>query len=106
MSAPVDVRAVLDVRRHLGVKQSTKNANAAFLDWRDWCNYLPQADKASAAVDELIEAASTYFNGYCVDEAEDDFEDSVFGLNTGCTPEQHEDAKRLRAALANVGGQP
>lgn len=50
MSAPVDVLAVMDARR---------------LDWRDWCSYLAEADKARAAVAELIAAA----NAVACDEA-------------------------------------
>jgi hypothetical protein len=105
MSAPVDVRAVLDVRRHLGVKQSTKNANAAFLDWRDWCNYLPQADKARAAVAELVEECERL----CA--AADGMLKNADGMSKRSPVAQSmrisaKNILRLRPALANVGGQP
>jgi hypothetical protein len=97
VSAPkVDVLAVMDVRCHLGVKQSTKNANAAFLDWREWCNYLAEADKARAAVAELVNAtrrALAYSDHIC---------DTEHGGKR--TPEALEHYNRMQAALDRIGG--
>lgn len=60
---------------------------------------------AVEAVAEVIEAAREYFNGYCQDEADDEFSaSSDYGTNTGCTLEQSLSAERLRDSLANVGG--
>lgn len=54
----------------------------------------------SADAEELIEAASAYFNGYCVDEADDWFDDGErVGENTGVTREQCAAANRLRDAI-------
>lgn len=48
---------------------------------------------------ELLSAASTYANGYAQDEASD------FGPDyTGCSQEQHEDAKRLFSAIRALAG--
>jgi hypothetical protein len=44
---------------------------------------------------DVAQAARTYFDGYCQDEAADDGPDF-----TGCSDEQHRDAKALKAALA------
>lgn len=55
MNGKVDVLAVLDVDRDLGVKQSTKNANAGFVDFRDWCAFVGKAAEARAALAELID---------------------------------------------------
>lgn len=57
-------------------------------------------EESIAAVRELVEASHEYFIGYCVDEANDTFEGSERGYDTGCTVEQHEAAKRLREALS------
>jgi hypothetical protein len=86
VTAPVDVLAVLRrVSRYV--------PNEDFVEF----------DDALHAVAELIEASHEYFTGYCVDEADDDCATGS-GFDTGCTLEQHEAAKRLRAALARVGG--
>lgn len=50
-----------------------------------------------AAAPDLLEAAKTYFDGYCQDEAED-AENCVAGL------QQHEAAKALAAAIAKAEG--
>jgi hypothetical protein len=92
MTGPVDVLAVLDVQRELGVKQSTKNANAGFVDWRDWCAFLGRTDKARAALADLIERA---------DNAEKIIRNCVNAGQIGAGYIQHADD--LRAALANVG---
>lgn len=55
---------------------------------------------AYLAVADLISAARDYYIDYCVDEANDSFDCSDFGYNTGCSKKQHEAAKRLRAAIA------
>lgn len=55
---------------------------------------------ARDAVAELARAAKVYFDGYCVDEADDHFDPGEpRGEETGCTREQHRAAKDLRAAL-------
>ena len=57
-------------------------------------------DCREAAMDELRDAARAYFDAYCVDEADDWFdEDGRAGENTGCTREQCAAANRLRDAL-------
>lgn len=53
----VDVLAVMEPERQLDARQSAKNPNAGFVDWRDWCAYLGRSAEARAAVAELIEAA-------------------------------------------------
>lgn len=106
MSATVDVLAAeRDARTIYDIACIREQSEAASREDVEFKAITLRNYQFCIAVAGLVEAARTYFNGYCVDEAEDDFEDSVFGLNTGCTPEQHEDAKRLRDALANVGGQ-
>jgi hypothetical protein len=99
MNEQVDVLAVLDVRRELGVKQSTKNANAAFVDWRDWCAFLSRADEARAAVAELIEATTSAKNAIAIIAAAEESEtsDKMHQL-------MFDDLPRLRVALARVGG--
>jgi hypothetical protein len=61
----------------------------------------PSEDGRDGKVSELVAAARAYFKGYCVDEADDSFECGArYGVDTGCTREQHEAAARLRNALA------
>jgi hypothetical protein len=55
--------------------------------------------RARVAVAELIEASRAYFDDWCVDEAEDTFEMSRRGTNTGCMREQSDAAKRLGDAI-------
>lgn len=95
MTMSVDVLEVMDPERQFDVRQSTKNANAGFVDWRDWCAYLGRSAEARAAVAELIEALEGLEQAYCragspLDRAE-----------------RMEDRKRLiaaRSALARVKG--
>lgn len=54
--------------------------------------------------DALLVAAKKYFDGYCVDEADDTFDCSDFGEDTGCTRDQHDDAVALRAAIHQCEG--
>lgn len=60
MNKNVDVLAVLNPERELSVKQSSKNANAGFVDWRDWCAYVGRTAEARAAVVELIDKVDSY----------------------------------------------
>jgi len=53
---------------------------------------------ALAVAIELIAATTDYYQGYMVDEAEEGEEWAV------CTPEQHKKAKRVKQALARIGG--
>jgi hypothetical protein len=48
----------------------------------------------------VAQAAQTYYQGYCQDEAADDGMDF-----TGCSYEQHRDAKALRDALADYSAE-
>lgn len=66
---------------------------------------LSELREARAVVAELIEASHEYFTGYCVDEADDDCSGGN-GFDTGCTPDQHRAANRLRRALNSVGPVP
>lgn len=53
-----------------------------------------------AKVAELLAAAKAYFDGYCVDEADDYFDDGErVGENTGVTLDEHKAANRLRDAI-------
>lgn len=55
--------------------------------------------EATAGYAELLKAASNYANRYALDEADDD------GPHfTGCSQQQHEDAKRLLAAIRSLAG--
>lgn len=53
-----------------------------------------------AKVSELVAAACAYFGRYCVDEADDWFDEGErVGESTGVTREQHAAANRLRDAI-------
>ena len=82
-----------------------ENADDVKIDRTGFRKLFPQSDPPTppaqqGEVDRLYAAAKAYFDGYCVDEAEDTFECSDFGYNTGCTREQHEAAIELREALS------
>lgn len=97
MSGQVDVLAWID-----GVVSGSESLDRASGIWPS--SQTTCARNARAAVAELIEASRAYFSGYCVDEADDWVDEGEHaGECTGCTQEQIDAAKRLRAALANVG---
>ncbi|MBA8886122.1 hypothetical protein FHW12_000313 [Dokdonella fugitiva] len=62
---------------------------------------------ARARVESVIAVSAAYFRDFCVDESRDELVTDPDGKRrgriTGCSAEQHEAAKRLRAALVQVG---
>lgn len=97
MNTNIDALAVLDVERELGVKQSTKNANAGFVDWRDWCAFVGKTAEARAAFAELIEALVPVENLDVLRESGVIGDDELVCLH-GST------VNKIRAALARVKG--
>lgn len=72
---------------------------------RECTTHHHACDCREAAFAELHAAAFAYFDGYCVDEADDWFDDDGnVGVWTGCTREQWAAANRLRDALNRVQG--
>ena len=92
----VDVLAVLDAAIYAAGEARGRNDPAFDSDDIEEMRY------ARAAFAELIEASRTYYTRYCQDEADDTFDCSDFGLDTGCSQQQSEDARALRDALARV----
>ena len=65
---------------------------------------LAELAGARAEIGELVAAARASFDGYCLDEADDWFDEGeCVGENTGVTREHHAAANRLRDALAAMG---
>jgi hypothetical protein len=89
----VDVLAVMD--RDAG---DADRFRAGFLLHETVCERSAESNAARAAVAELIEAVNDYAQSYMVDEAEDP---DVCGSES-----QHQQARRVMDALANIGAKP
>jgi hypothetical protein len=88
----------LDMAADLSERMNARN------DLRDAAHELRMA---RARVESVVAASAAYFRDFCVDESRDELVTDPDGKRrgriTGCSAEQHEAAKRLRAALVQVG---